>query len=98
MLLYTPILKIPHEYYVWKYPKLDEAIQVVYKNLYNKVLYREKHNALVDTYLTYKLFRWYPYIANPPIAGKYTRYYILSGMFRDYPNYNRFWKKWRKLV
>ncbi len=67
MLLYESVLKIPHEYYGWKYPKLDEAIQIIYKSLYNKVLYREKHNALVDTYLTYKLFRWYPYITNPKL-------------------------------
>jgi DNA polymerase III epsilon subunit-like protein len=55
MKAYTSICQIEHPYYGWKFPKLFEAVRCL------GITPRELHNALIDAYYTYKLFKFYPY-------------------------------------
>jgi DNA polymerase III epsilon subunit-like protein len=84
MLLYQNILKIPHPYYGYKYPKLSEAVSVLYRR-YGVVLHDKFHNSLVDAYYTYRLFRCLPFLKRP--YGNFRLYFFLSGMYKYYPTY-----------
>ncbi|MGQ4874583.1 MAG: exonuclease domain-containing protein [Promethearchaeia archaeon] len=44
MLKLTPIMRIPHDYYIYKYPSVEEA----WRYLFPDIEYKEKHRALDD--------------------------------------------------
>lgn len=44
MIKLTPIMRIPHDYYIYKYPSVEEA----WRYLFPDIEYKEKHRALDD--------------------------------------------------
>lgn len=97
MKLYTPLVGIRHPRYGLKYPKLEEAVAYLKRRVKLPNSPSPFHNALVDTFWTYRLFRYYPYTGYK--NGEFIRYFFYSGMFSQYPFHRRlfrFWKSWKE--
>ncbi len=80
MALYTPVCGIPHYRYGLKFPKLSEAIYCI------GFTPRGMHNAVVDAFETYKLFRFYPFHSHQlEHDGPFWDYFLGTEMWKEYP-------------
>jgi len=91
MKIYTRICKIEHPYYGYKYPKLIEAVFKCVDNVPLETL-DLFHNALIDAYFTYKLFKLYPYLEEFDRKWEFELEFHKE-LFKDYPI--EFWLKER---